>query len=674
MEELDLEAFIANIEETAPQEDVNNLVHRCAECDTVLDDIDGVFVCPNCSTQATNILKYEATEILYDESGRAIVGQRISERKRKSHQIDYGWAWSTDEAIAYVLNLQIKALEKSGLVSGTFRQAIKNMWMKYWIENVAPYIRDTYNENDLIPVDALHNLRHRDIEVLIKVRDRVMLPQRTKRNVRARYTMFGKRFFAKESDEGSDDSLDDNLENKSLNSQTNHNGRARDESVSDLLFNDDDKISATSPILPVCQSVIKPKLVKDTENISILTLNRTLVFIEATARCTTETLSASDLIRACYQRVVPYLGVQKLLPEGMNFNYLDRFSFQPNKLPSPKTLTHSAGRLIYKIYEDRFPIMIPAPDLNRKLEYLITDMNLPRDLLNYMKAEVNFSSFSQTRPRKLYPTGGNVKSLPQYDRWAYAILMCNLKRLFSLNETSIDKQSEEAKKSSASEDGELFILKDWVKQMSIRLKLIMSYDPYVLFHPMANIKNLEPTPQVFNYIEALLKDKATVTTRFSVVREKEEEDYRKELVDFLKQEIPEQFDLRNRMLVDDELEKPNDIRYPILDAFMRTKKYWFTKISQDNEICNILFQNFSRHKVFTTDSIQKWTLYDDADPINIKNHDILPTWPYCFRLLLSVGGYLCYCTPEDLMLTVTRVEEYLYPVMKSIKRRKYCQS
>lgn len=644
-------AFIASIEQSAPQDIKPTNEYRCPDCDVVLEEIDDNFICPSCDAQA-NILQVEEAEIFYDEMGRAIVGQAVNlKEKTKKHQIDYGWAWSTDEAIVDILNQQITALEKCGLVPNRFRQGVKNMWLKYWIDYIAPYIKDEYSDADLIPVEVSKTLSLRDIEVLVKVRDKVMLPERSKSKSQSSkriYKMYGARFYKAPSKDSADTTMGpDNSD------QQSHEGSCNGESEKD-------------------NRTFRPTRVINLNTISILTLDRTLAFLEATARCMdlAQPLLASDLVRACCQRVIPFFGAHRILPEGMNLNEKDRLMFRKFRPPNPYDLSYAASLLAHKVYQDQLPKLTPVPSLKRILERLIKDMNLPYDLLNHITDSVDFSCFKQTRPL-LLKKGENMnrRRWPLYDRWAFSILLSQLKKLFSLNEESVLKHSEKAREESRCKNENIFILHDWLRQTSFRLNFILSYDSYAIYHPMTNLKSLQPTSQLYSYITTSLDDRVTSKTRVLQKCKRIDETFRDELTEFVVREIPKPL-IRRDSPGDQELEKPRDITSPMQDAFHRTKRYWMPQICDQPEISELIFRDFSYCKLSFPNNPVRWTIYDDGCPINLQKFEISQSWPYWFKLLLSVGGYLCYCQPQDLLQEFRHVEEYLYPELKVIMRKR----
>mgnify|MGYP000869500215 CR=1 FL=1 len=677
MEDFDLEAFIVNIEESAPKEE--RFAHdRCQECDTTLEEIEGNYICPSCSTQATNILQLEQSELHLDETGNLIYGQRVlaSDRDRRKHTIDYGWAWSTDEAIVHILSLQVNALEKAGLLPPFFREAISNMWFKFWLNNIAIFIHDEYDENEFVPIKTMKSLKYRDIEVLFKVRDKVMIPKRLVKKERSgpkrAYKMMGTNFYRSNSNiqaENNSDPTDQPI----VNSSEDHIDQNTPKGSIQNSDSEDVELIEGSKEVPEMKKTIVKTL--DRDSVLILTLNRTLAFIEATARCLNcpEPLFASDILRACNQRLIPFYGAARFLPDGMKINLADRLVFQKFKPPCPIQLSRAASLLVYKIYEDRMPFLTPVPNLNRILERFVEDLNLPYDILGYLKGTVDFSSFKRTRPMRFRSEGKRSCNFPQYDRWAFAILLCQLKRLFGLDDKSIDEQHKLCSDQSKQSGEKLFIFYEWIRQMSVRLKLILSYDPFVLLHPMANVQNIQPTPQVYNYVETFLEDKLHCSTRISAKRTRFDDSYRSDLADFLKKEIPRPSHLCRSAADERELEKPVDLRHPIQDALNRTRRFWISEMSHDTEISDILFKDFTLYKILTLEKVNKWSIYGDRCPSNMKL-EIAPEWPYCFKILLSVGGYLCYCRPKQLLREVRVVEEFLYPHLKVVvKSRKFQQ-
>lgn len=674
----DLDSFIANIEETAPKENITSDKLTCQECGAELEEVDEIYVCPNCSVQATNILQLDETELNYDESGRAIVGQRVKTFERKSkHSVDYGWAWSTDDAVVHILSLQITALEKAKLIPDSFRDAISNMWFKFWLENVAPYIKDEYEDNELVPINVSKALKLRDIEVLVKVKDKVMIPSRLMNQSNAKrrsYKAMGLSFNEtrqlshSESSNSIETDSSDGVERISVN-----------ENDDQQLAEDDDKASSSVvdvaiENLPEDSSqprTITTNLSRDT--ISILTLNRTLAFIEATARCTgkDDPLFAADIIRACNQYLIPFYGAYKDLPEGMNLNPRDKLMFQRTRPPTPIQLTRTASLLIHKIYHDRFPTYLPVPNFTKILERFMRDMNLPMELFDAIKHKVTFANFSQTKPMRL--DNSKISRLPQYDRWVFAILLGHLKSLFNLNDEIIREQSQQAQNRSITSGQDVFVFGDWIQQMSIKLKIILSYDPFVLFHPLTIVEKLETTPQVYEYIDTILTNRVITTTRLEPNLPRYDPAFREELTQFLLSEMPKLADLDKSIFDREELDKSEDVKYPITDSIKRTRRFWSSEAQKDDGILDLIDRDFTHSKMCFSSDQPRWCIYEGTERSS-RSLDVLDRWPESYKLLLSVGSFLCFCEPKELLNEVRMVEEFFHPNAKVIKRRSIARS
>lgn len=741
-EELDLDAFIANIEQSAPKEEVRfEHVHVCQDCNVPLEENDdGDFVCPSCSAQATNILQLEATECFQNEFGRDIVGAGVKLFKRPKHNIDYGWAWSTDEAIVHLLSLQIDNLERVGLVPrGIFRDAIKQMWCKYWIKHIAPFIKDRYTVDDFVDMAASKALRSRDIEVLVKVSDKVLVPEKQLKlqsnepkvnypSMRLNFSKSKSRLMAQLDADASLNSNSNSNSNSTSTTSTsnsttssnmttttttsssfnssstpapdenskpssNHPSKPMDMDPandcdsqdelsaleppkSKMKFEDDtastctsvDLLSRTEVSLPTdeANSSRTPTTNINMDSIAILTLDRTLAFIEATARCLNleEPLFSSDIIRACNQRIIPYFGAQKSLPPDWNLNYKDSYIFRKNKPPSAVQLTASASLLIHKLYRDQFPVHMPVPNFDKMIKRFIYDLNLPFELFNHIKEfDMNFSSFKLTKPVK-FDTEKRFRKIPQYNRWAFVMLIGVMKRLFGLQDIPTS-----ALPVQEGEDSGTFNIAEWTQQMSIRLQLIMSYDPYLLYHPMTNIRNLQPNPQLWQYMSTVVGDKVIIKTRTEECKVRNDEVYRRELADFCTRHIPRPQSLHGRSVIEEFLDKPVDYKNPIRDSFQRTRRFWIDDIIESRSISRLLFKDFSNSKIVLPTEVQKWSMYDEGIPKKLHNIDILPEWPYCFKLLLSVGAFTCVCEPKDLLKEYRFIEEYLYPDLRVVRKR-----
>lgn len=679
---LDLDAFIAGIEETAPEvEEVDTKAIRCRECDTVLEEVEGDFICPNCNVKATEILQLEETEMQYNEDGRAIVGQRVSlyERKKQIH-IDYGWAWSTDEAIVHILGLQIKSLKELGLIDDLFCQGLKNMWHQFWVQYIAPHIQDEYDRGDFVPISVKKALKLRDIEILFKVKDKVMIRTKLASEKRKSYrtrSMMGTQF--RRSYIPVDNALNNSNDRNLIRSHTSSNSQELDRKTTCSELSDYDKLDSPTKQgigedeMEMDDETSDPNVRKtltnhcDLESVSILTLNRTLAFIEATARCVNCSIFASDIVRACSQRMIPFFGVHKTLPEEMKINQQDKLMFQKNRPPSPKELTIASTKLIRKIYGSHLPFRLPMPDLDTILQRFLDDMNLPYDLMQRIDDRVTFHSFRKSITKMEF-SARNQKIIPQFNILAYAILMIHLKRLFVFDNEEIYKLSDLAREKSRQTGEDLFIIGDWVHHISIKLQLILIYDPYSLFQPIADVKKIEPTSQLYKFIETYYEDRVFTTVRTKPNKNPMwDESFRAELSDFLNREIPRPPQVDKDTPIDDELDQAHDLLHPIQDSFARTSRLWSHLVDKDKELNDLLFKDYHNQKIFVPEHDKVWCAYDSYDEDD-KKLEIRPDWPHCFKQLVSTGAYLCFCHPKEVLSYYKIVEAYLYPDNRILRR------
>lgn len=719
MDELDLDSFIANMEQTAPDEPVQGKL-TCNECGSKLEEEeDGNLACPVCCVQATNVMQFDETELHHDESGRPVYGQRVKLVDHKTkHQIDYGWAWSTDEAIAHILSLQLDALEEAKLVPDLFRAAITNMWLKYWLETVAPYIKDEYSEGEMLQISSDNALKLRDVEVLFKLRDKIMVPLRCIRgtqDIKRIYHMLGVDFTKTspdniESDDDNDDADDgcydgmgcDEVDNddRSSNSTVSSDG-GRGERVPEQLIHEFDRLMSneptqrnraeqqsdeeTEPAEGEKENDIDTLPADDMENlvrfytgrtrnlsskcIKILTPNRTLAFIEATARCLPDDdpLFAADIIRACDHHLIPFYAASKCLPETMKLNSRDKLMFQETTPPNPIQLTRAASLLINNIYKDQLPKTLPVPDLNTILKRFIKDMNLPEQLMGIIRNKVSFLHFESTRP-KTFVSSVN-RRLPQYDRWAFAVLVHHLKILFNLGDEYLKIQKQSALEATqASSSGErYFIMSDWILQISSRLGLILRHDPYALHHPSTQLDKLEISSQLAKYIELQIESAPTAEIRVKPGETFYDANFRSELADVLRREIRPPKDVKHAIPKGEKLEAPRNIRYPITDAFERTRILWSSKL--DPNLSDIIYEDFSKHHMLSLTNLPRWSVCDKQVSSNATNLQVSPTWPQAFKVLLDVGAFLCFCKPAHLVNEVILVEKALKPVTRETVRK-----
>lgn len=685
MDDLDLDSFIANIEQTAPEEATDDPSKpKCQECDILLEDVDGVYTCPNCSAQA-DILQVEETELHYDENGRLCFGQGVKlVGRRKKHVVDYGWTWSTDEAIVHILNMQVAALEEAELVTEFFRKGLSNIWLKFWSEYIAPFIRDDYSQEDLVSMQVSKALKLRDIEVLVKVQDKVMVPSYNvdKKLMKFRgYRLLGTRF-VRENSPGADCSSSESLEAVDTN--------MKDANMEDVQGADN---STISDHMDVDETGVAEDLMQDStdvaqelgvdhgsgraknltrslgrESVTILTLNRTLAFLLATASClkSRDPLFASDLIRAANCRLIPFYGVHKHLPEGLKLDRKDRLMFQKDRQPSAEKLTRAASLLIHQVYHDKIPFYTPVPSLKCVLTRFVSDLNLPYDLIRHLVIKAGFHALKQTKSVK-FDNARKVRYFPQYDRWAFAILICQMKRVFGLTSADIRLQADMAHREAKRSGQDMFILEEWIRHISLKLKLIMTYDPYVLYHPMVSMKDLKTTPQLCKYIELLITERPRATTRTRPIEPWRDIETRVEISEFLRRELPRPSEVD--IVPDEELDRTTDLRHPISEAFKRTKRLWLPKLREQESIIDLLSRDFSCTKPILPPGIERWEL-SSRESLKSMKFEIQPEWPYSYKLLLSLAGYVCHCEPRELLREIRVIEFHLYEKPKQPKKRK----
>ena len=700
MEDLDLESFIENIEQTAPKETGDAKFLKCQQCDTTLEEVEDVWICPNCGAQATDILQLEDTELNYDETGRALHGQRVLIGGKRIKETDYGWAWSTDDAVSHILALQVEALENAALISRVFREAVTNIWFKFWLENIAPYIKDEYDPKDLILIEATKALKLRDIEVLVKVKDRFMVPRKalasSKRISRAKgarskprnYYMMGMQFYDPDTCKSPSTS---SSPSRSSSISLNNDGDADDinglqsncTSASPPLgssnmegveleahANNDqacEQNETSHPKADIGGDITTNVRTKPSpiDSITILTLNKTLAFIEAASRCiqSDDPLFAADIIRACNQRLIPFHGAQKTLPEGMKLTANDAVMFQMIRPPTPGQLTNTASLIINKLFKQQLSACFPVPDLDTLLKRFMNDLNLPNELFEIIKGRYSFMHFEPTRPMRLNKRVN--KNFPQYDRYAFAVLIFHLKKLFHLGDKYVNKQSKRAKSKSERHQAIYFNFAQWLEQASVRLQVILIYDPFVLFHPLAEVKNLETTPQMLKYIEMLQNDKPHVDNQKNP-RLDYDPRFRNELTEFLCNEMPKSeysIRLHEYLSVDQELDKSADVKHPIKDALERTRSFWHEELRNNAKQYGLLTRDFSQDKILILRNLPAWTYDDDYIRRTIKkqSHIVDENWPSALKLLLLLGGFVCFCEPKDLLIELMRIETCIYP-------------
>lgn len=678
----DLEAFLAGIEQTAPQEpEAAGL--RCSECNYSLEQLDDAFVCPNCNTQASNVLMTEESEVHLLSAGLSQLHRISVKKKKKSHLVDYGWAWSTDEAIVKVLVKQVTILEEYRLVPNFFRDGVMKFWLRYWSLFIAPYVQDSYKESDFIPVETHKALKCRDIDVLVKVQDRVMIPDRVARKQpRWAYKYLGIKFSKGHSELNNDhvDEIDllsmnsaDIVEdsntkdllntNRDINNETNSgqdiemNCESTRDTYTPVILDEID-ITDSNHLDENFKNITKSMSIN---NVVVLTLSRTLAILEACARSLNLILFASDLVRLANQRVIPFYGAHKELPDYMKMNYKDRLMFHRTRSPTPSQLTRAASLLLRRVYEKKIPFKLPIPPLDQILIRFIVDLNLPRSLLPLILEYKTFQSFDQTRPLEFTLNQRCSKYIPHYDRWAFAILVSFILKHFPMTDEELTNVSNKmfANQEKSNMTGSrnlisLFNYKDWFRQLSARLDVVTSYDPYILLHPMIDCSKVETTPQLFNLMLKIVKDQVETSTRIIGPAEMFDDDFRRDLSQFMTENLPLPGGISRKEIHNvQKLSKPKNLNHPLIDSFQRTRKLWSRKYNQDSEMHKLIDRDFKETKL----CFEKKTQFSFNLPSGKSSYQINEEWPESFKLLLAVGGFLCYCNPKDILIELSSVHK-----------------
>jgi hypothetical protein len=292
-------------------------------------------------------------------------------------------------------------------------------------------------------------------------------------------------------------------------------------------------------------------------------------------------------------------------------------------------------------------------------------MNLPEQLFGIIYDKVDFLRFPSTRP-KTFISSIN-RRLPQYDRWAFAVLIYHLKTLFNLGDEYLEIQKEGALEASKTSPGQdYFIMSDWIVQISLRLDLILRNDPFVLYHPLCKLDKLEISSQLARYVERQIEARSSTDIRARQGETHSDATIRNELTDALRREIKPPRGVKHALQRREELDIPQSIKYPITDAFERTRAIWCNTIDLSSH--DILFKDFSKHQMLNLSNLPRWSIYDNRVHMNRRTLHVSSIWPQAFKVLLDVGAFLCFCKPVELVDEVRLVEEFLQPHVKVIKR------
>lgn len=658
----DVDALIRDMEQSAPKEDFDPTKPRCENCDFNLEENDdGDFICPNCQAHATNIQQLEDTEMFLGGNDLD-VGARAKISRKKTCGEDYGFAWSTDQAIFEVLLGQLKALKGAKLIDDTFCKAALNMWKCFWLKFIGPVIKDNYGPDELIPWEKARYLKQRDIQVLVQKDDNFFVPNfvSSQKYSRVTYPSRSTRFL------NPDRKFEKPKRRPPGPIKKNVIEEDEEDTIVDQMEIDEELVTSIDDLIKESK---KKKQLNKNEMTTILTLDRTLAFIEATARLleSPKPIFASDIVRWCNYRILPYFGAQNLLPEGINLNSLDMLMFTKRRTPKPDKVSIFACRLLKCIYHESMPFSLARPNFSQLLECFVRDLNLPYEFFQKIDKIVRPQDFYQIRDAIKSTLWGHIR---QYNRLIYCILICHIKQFFNLDYLGIKRQHKLAQDKTRETSKRHFSFYDWIRQLCLRLKLVLKYDPYVLYHPITNVQNLSLTPALTNYIESLIEDRPIVDIHLNQSMSEDFRKIREEMADFLHNEIPRPDKMPERSTINNVYSdeprvyqkhlKVRDFIHPFKDAFSRIRQFCDTK---DTSLNTLLDNDFSTDNLVLDDYQTDFSIYDDQPSLTlqhaqIKFHD---KWPGSFRIIIELGAYLFCCTPDDMMADLCTANDQIFP-------------
>lgn len=456
---------------------------KCQECGGELIERDGLYYCNICQIQAQDVKFTVEAECNYDEDGNLVHTQKIVQEKTDPHSlVDFGSIWTTSEAYSLILRRQVELLEHNRLVSLKYCRQVQELWFSYF-------------KKFLLNAEML---RERD-QSIMKGCTKVDIPPLLKRIVNDRPSRyrFGNHDLYKhkvsdkfnqqstkseietsksptnlvEVDNANDDYRDTDSETSEIDPMVTPNTACEDPNINVSIFD-----PITELFIDEEQSKMEDKRRLNSDNIEIMTLGKTLGFLEAIARLRCTLIFASDLARWSDQGVLPYHDCVSYFPADWKLNHKDRVTFSQRVSPKPTNISSMASNLLNVLCHS---FELPLPDPRVILRRMLMDMNMPctdSGLLDLVLETVTFDDLKMKLSVKLGSNKKRVQSLPQFDRWAVAMIIITLKKHFIFDGLYEDSISSLANNYNKENLTNTFVFKDWFEQSYTRLRLIEQYD------------------------------------------------------------------------------------------------------------------------------------------------------------------------------------------------------
>lgn len=214
-----------------------------------------------------------------------------------------------------------------------------------------------------------------------------------------------------------------------------------------------------------------------------------LSFLFITVRLLNFNVYLSDLIRWCVQGNIRYIDALLCLPKDWEIMWIDVRSLRDYRVPAYHTIATLTRHMINHC--DISLQMFPEPDIRPLVKRFISDLNLPKDLL-----DVVVIKYDRFIARKLNRKESDLmKLIPDFEVVAILAIIFTLRDLFDLlGTTKIFVQVQNCP------DDELFNWKDWLEYSKTRLHAIKIFilNLNVKFdYSLHNIDELLATSNIF---------------------------------------------------------------------------------------------------------------------------------------------------------------------------------
>ncbi|XP_076021366.1 TATA box-binding protein-associated factor RNA polymerase I subunit B [Genypterus blacodes] len=198
-----------------------------------------------------------------------------------------------------------------------------------------------------------------------------------------------------------------------------------------------------------------------------LSMKMTLAFIHLALVWSRETLTLSDLLRLVNDGHVPYVDAYGFLPEEMKSDSRAAVLFIVDRVPSHRSLHHSAQTLAHFLQLPSFPPITQQSLLHPALLSLryLSDANLPDQLHLWLCRLMQQAGMAEHTLHTFHPC--HRTALPRYDAQAAALIIVTMKVVFGMDDhTEWDLSNEAGDHGKA---GKMFNVRHWYRLMQAAL-------------------------------------------------------------------------------------------------------------------------------------------------------------------------------------------------------------